>query len=160
MPTPDPGGFDDEAGEPLLPMEHRSHEEHGDASDDNPLRQHLPLLLLGFVSLVFLKLYPGMFNTIISQIMEGILCRRYHDDVTDPTSDPRCKQESVQGELSLLLSMRATFQLIPSVLFSIPYGLAADVYGRKPVLIVATLGCVLYGLTELVICTSSTNRQV
>ncbi|KAH6962868.1 major facilitator superfamily domain-containing protein [Fusarium avenaceum] len=120
-------------------------------NEPNPLRQHFKLLALGYLSFIFLKLSPGMFNTILSQILEGILCRQYHD-TTDPTSDPRCKDESVQGELSILLSMKATFELLPTVIFSIPYGLAADVYGRKPVLIIATMGCVIYGLVNLVIC--------
>lgn len=127
-------------------------------NEPNPLRQHFTLLALGYLSFIFLKLSPGMFNTILSQILEGILCRQYHD-TTDPTSDPRCKDESVQGELSILLSMKATFELLPTVIFSIPYGLAADVYGRKPVLIIATMGCVIYGLVNLVICTS-TCRQM
>ncbi|KAH7251045.1 major facilitator superfamily domain-containing protein [Fusarium tricinctum] len=122
------------------------------ANEPSPLRQHFTLLALGYISFIFLKLSPGMFNTILSQILEGILCRQYHD-TTDPTSDPRCKDESVQGELSILLSMKATFELLPTVIFSIPYGLAADVYGRKPVLIIATMGCVIYGLVNLVICT-------
>lgn len=94
-----------------------------------------------------------MFNTILSQILEGILCRQYHG-ATDPTSDPRCKDERVQGELSIILSMKATFELLPTVIFSIPYGLAADIYGRKPVLMIATLGCVFYGLAGIIICTS------
>ncbi|KAM0240811.1 hypothetical protein ACHAP5_007846 [Fusarium lateritium] len=114
-------------------------------------RRHLRLLILGYLSFVFLKLSPNMFNTILSQILEGILCRQYHG-ATDPTLDPRCKDEDVQGELSIILGMKATFELLPTVIFSIPYGLAADVYGRKPVLILATLGCVLYGLAGLVIC--------
>ncbi|KAF7537546.1 hypothetical protein G7Z17_g12826 [Cylindrodendrum hubeiense] len=151
MPTSGHSSSEEEL-EPFLPSQRRSSQKHGDASGVNPLRQHLPLLALGYVSFIFLKLHPGMFNTILSQIVEGILCRQYHGDVTDPTSDPRCKDESVQGELSLLLSMVATFQLIPGVLFSIPYGLAADVYGRKPILILATVGCVLYGSANLAIC--------
>jgi hypothetical protein len=143
----------------LLQPQDQSAQEQNEVNEPNPLRQHFTLLALGYMSFIFLKLSPGMFNTILSQILEGILCRQYHD-TTDPTSDPRCKDESVQGELSILLSMKATFELLPTVIFSIPYGLAADVYGRKPVLIVATLGCVIYGLVNLVICTSPLGRCI
>ncbi|KAM0405812.1 hypothetical protein FCULG_00005105 [Fusarium culmorum] len=136
----------------LLQPEERDDEDDTKAADEySTWRHHFRLLLLGYLSFVFLKLSPNMFNTLLSQILEGILCRQYHG-TSDPTSDPRCKDEDVQGELSIILSMKATFELLPTVIFSIPYGLAADVYGRKPVLIVATLGCVLYGLAGLVIC--------
>ncbi|KAF5664246.1 major facilitator superfamily transporter transporter [Fusarium heterosporum] len=140
-----------EEQELLLQPQDAGSGEQNEASEPSPWRQHLNLLALGYISFIFLKLSPGMFNTVLSQILEGILCRQYHD-TTDPTVDPRCKDESVQGELSILLSMKATFELLPTVIFSIPYGLAADVYGRKPVLIVATTGCVIYGLVNLVIC--------
>ncbi|KAK6719541.1 hypothetical protein SNK05_002674 [Fusarium graminearum] len=137
----------------LLQPEERDDEDDTKAADEySPWRHHFRLLLLGYLSFIFLKLSPNMFNTLLSQILEGILCRQYHG-TSDPTSDPRCKDEDVQGELSIILSMKATFELLPTVIFSIPYGLAADVYGRKPVLIIATLGCVLYGLAGLVICT-------
>ncbi|CAG1989495.1 hypothetical protein FGSG_02307 [Fusarium graminearum PH-1] len=136
----------------LLQPEERDDEDDTKAADEySPWRHHFRLLLLGYLSFIFLKLSPNMFNTLLSQILEGILCRQYHG-TSDPTSDPRCKDEDVQGELSIILSMKATFELLPTVIFSIPYGLAADVYGRKPVLIIATLGCVLYGLAGLVIC--------
>ncbi|CAF3615495.1 unnamed protein product [Fusarium graminearum] len=136
----------------LLQPEERDDEDDTKAADEySPWRHHCRLLLLGYLSFIFLKLSPNMFNTLLSQILEGILCRQYHG-TSDPTSDPRCKDEDVQGELSIILSMKATFELLPTVIFSIPYGLAADVYGRKPVLIIATLGCVLYGLAGLVIC--------
>ncbi|KAM0410374.1 hypothetical protein ACHAPZ_000970 [Fusarium culmorum] len=136
----------------LLQPEERDDEDDTKAADEySTWHHHFRLLLLGYLSFIFLKLSPNMFNTLLSQILEGILCRQYHG-TSDPTSDPRCKDEDVQGELSIILSMKATFELLPTVIFSIPYGLAADVYGRKPVLIVATLGCVLYGLAGLVIC--------
>ncbi|UZP35076.1 hypothetical protein NXS19_002892 [Fusarium pseudograminearum] len=142
--------FDEQ--ELLLQPEERDDEDDTKAADEySPWRHHFRLLLLGYLSFIFLKLSPNMFNTLLSQILEGILCRQYHG-TSDPTSDPRCKDEDVQGELSIILSMKATFELLPTVIFSIPYGLAADVYGRKPVLIIATLGCVLYGLAGLVIC--------
>ncbi|KPA38350.1 mfs transporter [Fusarium langsethiae] len=135
----------------LLQRQDEDTEEDREVEDHSPLRQHFTLLGLGYLSLVCLKLYPGMFNTILSQILESILCRQYHD-TSDPSLDPRCKDETVQGELSMLLSMRATFELLPTVVFSIPYGIAADMYGRKPVIILATMGCVLYGILNLVIC--------
>ncbi|SCV34275.1 uncharacterized protein FFB14_04756 [Fusarium fujikuroi] len=135
----------------LLQPEERDVEEDNKVDEYSPWRHHFRLLALGYMSFIFLKLSPNMFNTILSQILEGILCRQYHG-ATDPTSDPRCKDERVQGELSIILSMKATFELLPTVIFSIPYGLAADVYGRKPVLMIATLGCVLYGLAGIMIC--------
>lgn len=140
-----------EEQELLLQPQDEDTEDEREVEEHSPLRKHFTLLGLGYLSFVCLKLYPGMFNTILSQILESILCRQYYD-TSDPTLDPRCKDETVQGELSMLLSMRATFELLPTVIFSIPYGIAADIYGRKPVIILATIGCVLYGILNLVIC--------
>ncbi|KAJ3499023.1 hypothetical protein NLG97_g671 [Lecanicillium saksenae] len=85
------------------------------------------------------------------QTLEGLLCRDMYDDVGDATKDPRCKGTAVQSELSLLTSMEATFEVIPPMICGIAYGLMADMYGRKPVLVLATVGALLYGALDVAI---------
>ncbi|KAK8920227.1 MFS efflux pump atnC [Metarhizium anisopliae] len=72
--------------------------------------------------------------------MEGNICQILHPNVTNPVADLRCKDAEVQAELSLVLGLESTFGLLPTLLFSIPYGMAADVYGRKPIVILSAIG--------------------
>ncbi|KAJ6787708.1 hypothetical protein PWT90_08476 [Aphanocladium album] len=110
------------------------------------------VILLSYFMLFCSQLYGSSFNTFIYQTLEGLLCRDMYDDVGDPLKDPRCKGEAVQSELSLLTSMEATFEVIPPMICGIIYGLMADVYGRKPVLVLATFGALLYGSLDVAVC--------
>lgn len=151
------GGLEEDR-ELLLRPEVEDTEEEMDVGEYGASREHFTLLGLGYPSFVCLKLYPGIFNTTLSQILESIICRQDHD-TGGSSMDLRCKDETVQGELSMSLSMRATSELIPTVVFSVPYGIAADIYSRKPAVILTTLGCVLYGLLNFVMCMSIHDRE-
>lgn len=98
------------------------------------------------------QLYASSFNTVLFETLEGLLCRDMYDDVGDPLADPRCKGEAVQSELSLLTSIEASFEMIPPMLCGIVYGLVADVYGRRPILMLSTFGAVLYGALDIAVC--------
>ncbi|KAJ6789865.1 hypothetical protein PWT90_10846 [Aphanocladium album] len=113
------------------------------------------VVIVAYVLLTLSQFHAGIFNTALQQLVEGILCRTYNDDVVDPTKDPRCKAEQTQAELSLLFSMETTFELVPGLLLSIPYGIAADVYGRRPVAFLSILGCVFYAIADILICWKS-----
>lgn len=84
-------------------------------------------------------------------IFEQIICRNYllnsRDDVNAsllkfPSEDP-CKSELVQGELALINGYKETFDVLPSILLSLPYGVLADHWGRKPVLYLTLVGIIL-----------------
>ncbi|KID94300.1 Major facilitator superfamily domain, general substrate transporter, partial [Metarhizium majus ARSEF 297] len=113
---------------------------------------HVRVLVFGYISMFFLTLYPSIFHTALTQTMEGNICQILHPNVTNPVADLRCKDAEVQAELSLVLGLESTFGLLPTLLFSIPYGMAADVYGRKPIVILSAMGCTLYNLTAMVVC--------
>ncbi|KAJ3495543.1 hypothetical protein NLG97_g3321 [Lecanicillium saksenae] len=113
------------------------------------------IVIISYVLMTLSQFHAGIFNTALQQLVEGILCRQYHDNVVDPTTDPRCKAEQTQAELSLIFSLEMAFELIPGLLLSIPYGVAADVYGRRPVAFLSILGCLFYGLADLFICWKS-----
>lgn len=110
------------------------------------------VVVTSYVLLVLGQFHAGIFNTALKQIVEGVICRNYNDHVADPTDDPRCKAERSQAELSLVFSMETTFELIPGLLLSIPYGVAADIYGRRLVAFISILGCTLYPIADVLIC--------
>ncbi|OAR01103.1 hypothetical protein LLEC1_06470 [Akanthomyces lecanii] len=110
------------------------------------------VVLLSYTMLFCSQLYASSFNTVLFETLEGLLCRDMFGDVGDPLADPRCKGEAVQSELSLLTSIEASFEMIPPMVCGIVYGLVADVYGRRPILMLSTFGAVLYGALDIAIC--------
>ncbi|KAF9879497.1 ATP synthase F0 [Colletotrichum karsti] len=75
------------------------------------------------------------------QIMEEIICRKHYPDhiVTD-AADDICKGPGVAGELAMVKGWMNSFDCIPPLITSIPYGIIADKYGRRPVLSLAMFG--------------------
>ncbi|KAJ2975788.1 hypothetical protein NQ176_g5324 [Zarea fungicola] len=148
MPVP---GHDIEEREPLLTPNGQSRYTEAtkattaaNASESAYLR----VLMVGYAIFTLSQFHANIFNTAMKQLVEGNLCRSFNDNVTDPTKDPRCKGEQTQAELSLIFSMESTFELIPGLLLSIPYGMIADAYGRRFVAFLSILGCVFYSAAE------------
>ncbi|KAK3185970.1 hypothetical protein K4F52_005193 [Lecanicillium sp. MT-2017a] len=103
-------------------------------------RPYLTVVAPCFIFYVSLGVMINLYNTAADQIAEGIICRNIHGHIADPMNDPRCKAEAVQSELSLLNGFENTFELIPSVLCVLPYGRAADKYGRRKLFILNNVG--------------------
>ena len=62
-----------------------------------------------------------------------------------------CKADEVQTALAMLGGWQALFDGLPNLLFALPFGWAADRYGRKPLVFAGLLAFVLRALwTELV----------
>ncbi|KAJ5614803.1 hypothetical protein N7528_008457 [Penicillium herquei] len=92
-------------------------------------------------------------------IFEKIICRNYlefldNTNTTLPASDVAdpCKSEVVQGELALITGYKDGFSMVPPILLSLPYGVLADHWGRKPVVYLGMLGIVLDELWARLIC--------
>ncbi|KAM3486724.1 hypothetical protein MY8738_000218 [Beauveria namnaoensis] len=78
-------------------------------------------------------------------IFEDIICRNYYD-AWGGNGDSRlgdCKVEPVQAELAVINGWKETFDTIPGVLVSIPYGALANHIGRTNVLVLALFGSLL-----------------
>ncbi|PMB73674.1 hypothetical protein BM221_001098 [Beauveria bassiana] len=78
-------------------------------------------------------------------IFEDIICRNYYD-AWGGSGDSRlgdCKVEPVQAELAVINGWKETFDTIPGVLVSIPYGALANHIGRTNVLVLALFGSLL-----------------
>ncbi|XWW94538.1 hypothetical protein V2A60_002481 [Cordyceps javanica] len=123
-----------------------------DEEDTRTITQRLAILV-PYMAISFLSLLAvEMINAPLMEISEAIICRRVFDDVLDPTRDPRCKESPVQSELALINGWELTFALIPSILFSVPFGMLADKYGRQPIMLLALIGVVLSILGVNIIC--------
>ncbi|KAG8160879.1 hypothetical protein KVR01_009143 [Diaporthe batatas] len=89
-------------------------------------------------------------------ISESIICNQYDHRAIQSPSGPGpshpCKSPEVQGELALLYGWKDTFDGIPGILLALPYGVAADLIGRKPVILLALTGMILEEfLTRLIL---------
>lgn len=103
--------------------------------------------------IVALELSNSFIEPSLGELEEAAICRDYfaNDDVPDPATDPRCKSEPVQSELSMLQGVEMTIALLPGLLTSVPYGIAAERYGRRIILIVCTFGLMLMYPLDLVV---------
>lgn len=125
----------------------------------NVSRPYLRVVAPVFLNLMTSSLCVTIYNTAIYQIQERIICKQHYDDVVDSTTDPRCKGPAVQGDFSLLIGVQNTFELIPTLLSGILYGVVADTYGRKPVFVLCTFGAFLHLAADAVICTCPSLRS-
>ena len=106
---------------------------------------HQRLLILVCISIVAADF--GNCLTLAPQIsiFESLICHRIgagHD----------CKSPEVQGELALLIAWKETIDQLPGILSALPYGLAADRIGRKPVLVLCLVGLVMEEIAIRVVC--------
>lgn len=123
----------------------------GDASRPITKRALFTTILAFLVWFVF-ALADGLTDVGANEILEGILCHKHHGHVPDPIKDPRCKDAAVQSEFAKLVAGLYVFGLFPGILAAIPWGLAAEKYGRKPVLFLAVLGMASLNANMLLIC--------
>ncbi|TQW01380.1 major facilitator superfamily domain-containing protein [Cordyceps javanica] len=123
-----------------------------DEDDDRTSAQRLAIIFPCLMILICFLVGNSMIDVSLNEISEAIVCRNIFGTVPDPASDPRCKGIQVQSELALITGWELTFGFIPSLLVGVPYGLAADKYGRRVVLLLASTGGVLYILAVIIIC--------
>lgn len=80
------------------------------------------------------------------RLLESSLCSRYYSRHNPSisrhgeVSEHMCKIDSVQDELAAILGGQFFFDSLPAILFPIPYGLAADRYGRKWIMVTSLIG--------------------
>ncbi|KAJ5788834.1 uncharacterized protein N7518_005845 [Penicillium psychrosexuale] len=124
--------------------------------------QHPKKLLVSIVCAIFLICADfGFFMSTAPQIAvyEDIICRNYQDTLhragnetlSSPVSNP-CKSEAVQGELALVIGYQSTFDVMPGLILSLPYGVLSDRWGRKPLLYLGILGILLGEIWVRIVC--------
>ncbi|KAJ5238403.1 MFS general substrate transporter [Penicillium chermesinum] len=92
----------------------------------------------------------GFFIIPTTSVVEDILCRQYYrEEVNTGTwlsvdsSDLKCKENSIQSNLALILAVRDSLQAGVGVFASLPWGIAADRLGRKSVIALGLAGLAL-----------------
>lgn len=118
------------------------------ASQHPGLALVVPCLLL----ILLAEIGSTLITTPMSQIQEGIICQSRHSGILDPSKDIRCKDGDVQSELSTIQGWDLTFGLVPGLITAVPYGIAADKYGRKVILSLSLFGVTLVQAADMVIC--------
>ncbi|KAJ9244771.1 hypothetical protein DTO169E5_1592 [Paecilomyces variotii] len=109
-------------------------------------------------STLILAMDFGFYLTAAPQIkiFESIVCHNYLAVIGKPPgttlTEDICKSEPVQSELALVNGWKDTSDVLPGILFSVPYGVLADRWGRKPVLLLGILGTLLGESWVRVVC--------
>ena len=115
------------------------------------------ILLLLCVTLVLVQCGDQLSQAPNARIAEAIICY-HHYEITDPTkllqgrattgpgavggvAEILCKIEAVQSQLSSLRGYQGFLDGLPGLLLALPFGWAADKYGRRRFL---TLGCISF----------------
>lgn len=123
-----------------------------DEDDDRTTAQRLIILLPCLIILILFIVGASMIDVPLNEVSEAIICRNLFGTVLEPATDPRCKEAPVQAELALISGWELTFGFIPSLLVGVPFGLAADKYGRRAVLLLTCIGAALSSLALIIIC--------
>ncbi|KAM3469584.1 hypothetical protein MY5147_006941 [Beauveria neobassiana] len=97
------------------------------------------------LSIVLISVVAADFGNALSlapqlKLYESLICGRIFGRVAANDDDLICKSPRVQSELAILIGWKDTFDQIPGIALVLLYGWAADVIGRKPVLLLALGG--------------------
>ncbi|KKZ64105.1 hypothetical protein EMCG_01603 [[Emmonsia] crescens] len=105
----------------------------------------------------------GSYLTLAPQtrIYEAIACQNYYEKhdpgryrLLEDIPEEECKISAVQGELAFVQGLQTSFEALPSILLSVPYGRLADNvrYGRKFTLALALVGLILGQFWVILVC--------
>ncbi|KAI0537467.1 major facilitator superfamily domain-containing protein [Xylaria digitata] len=96
----------------------------------------------------------GFQNMAMTRIFEDILCRQYYDQIHshgEPINEDMCKVDAIQSELAYLFAIMSSLNAGVSVLAALPWGIAADKIGRRPVFAMGLIGMSLSLLWIMVV---------
>ncbi|UKZ81516.1 hypothetical protein TrVFT333_009288 [Trichoderma virens FT-333] len=95
------------------------------------------------VFLFIIEVSQFILTPAMEQIMEDVICRRYHPDHALAMHDNRCKETDVQKTLAMVRSWSMSGEMLFPLFVQISFGVVADKYGRRLVIFLALFGAFL-----------------
>lgn len=117
----------------------------GDSGDADAAYQRR-VITTTFIMVILVDLAGFFLEAPQTKILEGIICSRHYTAsaaTATTTDEPDCTVGPVQSELATVTQMLNTFNRLPGLVVAIPFGILADRYGRRTVLLLAILGALL-----------------
>lgn len=137
-------------GSPLLPPAESQNEPSATPHNGGiTTRRRFAIAIPYLIVFLTFEIALTLVSVPMSPIQEGIVCRKYYPEALN--GDPRCKNEIVQAEFSMIKGWQVTFGLLPGMLTAVPYGMAADKYGRKIVLGLSLVGITLSQAVDILV---------
>ncbi|TLD32085.1 MFS transporter [Venturia nashicola] len=134
-------------------------------ADKTVVRQKKPsplfITTVAILWVLIIEFGDELINPAQTRVFESIYCQLYYKD-HDPSvigneghggiAEKWCKIPVVQGQVAMLKGWQNTLNGIGMLLFSLPWGYFADVYGRRPTLFLVGLGFWLRSVYVQIIC--------
>jgi len=135
------------------------------ASNQSPSRglnfPYLPALLLLLSEFSELVLTSPRIR-----LLEASICRSHflahNPSVLNPDGsidESLCKLDAIQARLAHIRGWQVFFEAIPVMLLAVPWGALADRVGRKRVLAINFVGCLMHVFWFLLVCGFSSPRR-
>ncbi|KXJ91389.1 major facilitator superfamily domain-containing protein [Microdochium bolleyi] len=85
----------------------------------------------------------GFFLLPHTRILEDILCHDYYGIAEAPIDELLCKVDPVQSQLTAIVGLKEGLEALVSLFAALPWGIAADRIGRRPVFALTLAGLIL-----------------
>ncbi|KAI3342537.1 major facilitator superfamily domain-containing protein [Ustulina deusta] len=111
-------------------------------ADGVPTLRKPGVIIIILYMIVFVTSASGGFQNIsMTRIFEDILCRQYYNRSDNkPIDEDMCKINTIQSKLAYLFAIQASLYAGVSMFAALPWGIAADKIGRRPVFAIGLTG--------------------
>ncbi|KAI0141636.1 major facilitator superfamily transporter [Xylariaceae sp. FL1272] len=95
----------------------------------------------------------GFIELPLTRFLEDIVCHEYYDmkSSDQPIDERLCKENPIQQKVAYILAILSALQAIVSFFAALPWGVAADKIGRKPVVFLNISGLILGAIWALIV---------
>ncbi|KAI1267607.1 major facilitator superfamily transporter [Xylariaceae sp. FL1019] len=94
----------------------------------------------------------GFIELPLTRILEDTICHDYYEKSPDQHIDERlCKENPIQQKVAYIFAILSALQAIVSFVAALPWGVAADKIGRKPVVFINIFGLILGAIWALIV---------
>ncbi|KUJ16722.1 MFS general substrate transporter [Mollisia scopiformis] len=123
-----------------------------------PRDSGLQLVVTVYILSYMFRLVNELQNVPRIRLLERAVCEVYYrkhltgTSLTDGIPELRCKNPTIQNEVVLIMGWKISLDALPGILTGTYFGVLADKYGRRPVLMLSCLGELLSLLSVMFIC--------